>query len=172
MNEDKQVRLKEIALESIFIENVPLHYLSEVELENLSIRSGTLNEGERKEIEDHVRMTQVILDHISFPVYFSKVAEYASMHHERPDGTGYHRGLKGDQIPMQSRIIAIADIFEALTTKERPYREALEYEDVLKILKNMKESNSIDPEIYKLIVDSDIGELYFCEIAESDYSKL
>jgi len=168
LDKDKLDRLKEIASENFSISDGTFPYLLDEELENLSIISGTLNEGERKIIEDHVRMTQVILDHISFPKYFSRVADYASMHHEKPDGTGYHRGLKGSEIPMQSRIIAIADIFEALTTKERPYREGLEYEEVLKILKNLKDSNSIDPEIYNLIVNSNIGEIYFKEIIELD----
>ncbi len=168
LDKDKLDRLKEIASENFSISDGIFPYLLDEELENLSIISGTLNEGERKIIEDHVRMTQVILDHISFPKYFSRVADYASMHHEKPDGTGYHRGLKGSEIPLQSRIIAIADIFEALTTKERPYREGLEYEEVLKILKNMKDNNGIDPEIYNLIVNSNIGEIYFKEIIESD----
>lgn len=168
LNDDSLERLNKIAAKTFSFSGSIFNYLSDVELENLLIRSGTLNEGERKIIEDHVRMTQVILDHISFPNYFSRVAEYASMHHEKPDGSGYHRGLKGDEIPIQSRIIAVADIFEALTTKERPYRGSLNYGEVLRILNDMKEKNHIDPEIYKLIVESDIGEVYLNNMSKSD----
>ncbi len=168
MDEGKLKHLMEIAERTIPCSGKNVNYISNIERENLSILSGTLNDGEREIIEDHVRMTQVILDQISFPKSISKVSEYASMHHETLDGKGYHRGLKADDIPLQARIIAFADIIEALTSKERPYRKPLKHKEVIKILEQMTSNNRIDPDIYKLIVDRNIIDIYFKEIMEDN----
>ncbi len=171
MDDDKLNRLKRIAAETFYFAGETFHYLSDMEVENLSIKKGTLNGRERKIIENHVTMTQKILDHISFPSHISKVAEYASMHHEKLDGTGYHLKLSGAEIPLQARIIAIADVFEALSAQERPYKKPMNLQEVLKILEHMKERNYIDPELYSLIVKSDIGTVYFETVALSNQSE-
>ncbi len=166
MDDTKLNRILTIADKNIFAEGQIINYISDIEKKNLSILSGTLNPEERKIIEDHVRMTKVILDQITFPKSISQVPVYASMHHETLDGKGYHLGLKGDEIPLQARIIAVADIIEALTSKERPYRKPLEHREVLKILEQMKDDKHIDTEIYNLIVESDIIDIFFNEIIE------
>ncbi|MCF6335157.1 MAG: HD domain-containing protein, partial [Spirochaetales bacterium] len=168
MDNGKLERILEIGTKYAFISGERINYISDIEVENLSIKTGTLNDGERKVIEDHVRMTQIILDKITFPKNISKVPEYASMHHETLDGKGYHRGLHEKEIPLQARIIAIADIIEALTSKERPYRKPLKHKEVLKILEEMKTNNRIDPEIYKLIVESDITDQFYNEVIKTD----
>lgn len=171
IDDDKLNRLKKIAAQTFTIPNGISHYLSDEELENLSIKKGTLNDKERKIIEDHVRITQIILEHISFPDHISKVAEYASMHHEKLDGTGYHRGLSENEIPLQARIIAVADIFEALTAKERPYKNPMNISEVMTVLKEMKERNFIDSEIFNLIVESNIGETYLKTVSELTWAE-
>ncbi len=165
MDEQRINRLKKIAEQTYTVSGTALHYLTDDELENLSIKKGTLNKKERMIIEDHVRVTQTILEHIAFPEHISNVPEYASKHHEKLDGSGYHRGLKGDDIPLQARIIAIADIFEALSAKERPYKRAMDIDEVLNVLNQMKDKNYIDPEILNLIVEYNIGEDYLNSIA-------
>lgn len=168
MTEAKQNRLRAISEKTITVSDTTIPYLTDEELENLSICRGTLNKKEREIIEDHVRVTQKILEHISFPDHVSKVPEYASMHHEKLDGTGYHRGLKGDEIPLQARIIAVADIFEALTAKERPYKDSMNPKEVLKVLDKMGRNNFIDHEILKLIIEYGIVDEYMKGIMDSD----
>jgi len=165
MSGEKISRLKHIAEKTFSLSGKTINYLTVDELENLSIKTGTLNEKERRIIEDHVRVTQTILEHIAFPDHISNVPEYASKHHEKLDGTGYHRGLKGDEIPLQARIIAIADIFEALTAKERPYKRAMDIDEVLNVLNRMKDNNYVDPEVFRLIVEYNIGEEYLKSIS-------
>ncbi len=160
-------RLHDIALKTFTISDREECYLSEDELENLSILKGTLNTRERSIIEDHVRVTQTILEHIAFPDNIPHVAEYASKHHEKLDGTGYHRGLKAKDIPLQARIIAIADIFEALTAQERPYKRSMDLDEVLNVLNRMKDNNFIDGEVFKLIMETNIGEEYLKSITTS-----
>ena len=168
MDKKRIDRLKEIAKQTYTLSGKTYNYLTGKELENLSIEKGTLNKEERMIIQDHVRVTQTILEHIAFPEHISNVPEYASKHHEKLDGSGYHRGLKGDDIPLQSRIIAIADIFEALSAKERPYKRAMDVDEVLNVLNQMKDRNYIDPEIFKLMVEYNIGEEYIKSIATSE----
>lgn len=161
-------KLRKIAKRTFTLNRKTFQLLTDDECENLSIKTGTLNRKERKIIEDHVRVTQSILDHIAFPDHISNVSEYASKHHENLDGTGYHRGLKGEDIPLQARIIAIADIFEALSAKERPYKRAMDLDEVLNVLKRMKDNNHIDPEVFNLIVEYNIGEKYLESITTSE----
>ncbi len=168
MDQSRIERLREIAARTFLYSGSPKHYLSNDELENLSILRGTLNSHERSIIEDHVRVTQKILEHIAFPDNIPNVAEYASKHHEKLDGTGYHRGLKAEDIPLQARIIAVADIFEALSAKERPYKRAMDIDEVLNVLNRMKDNNFIDGEVFNLIVECNIGEEYLQSRATSE----
>jgi HD-GYP domain-containing protein (c-di-GMP phosphodiesterase class II) len=84
------------------------------------------------------------------------VAEYAAGHHEKLDGTGYFRHLKKDELPLQSRIMAIADIFEALTAKDRPYKKPMKLSQALQILSSLKEDGHIDPDIHDLVISSNL----------------
>ena len=97
--------------------------LSPDEVENLNIRQGTLSAKEREIIQNHATMTYKILSQLPFPKKLRHVPDYAAAHHETLNGRGYPRGLNATQLSLQSRILALADVFEALTAKDRPYRE-------------------------------------------------
>ena len=96
-------------------------------------------------------MTRRILGELTFPDHLSMVGEYACMHHEKLDGSGYPRGLKGDEIPLQARIISVADIFEALTAKDRPYREPMKLSKALQIMEFMVKDGHIDGDVLSVI---------------------
>src|SRR5690606_101321 len=97
-------------------------FLSADELENLCIRRGTLNNAERDVINHHITMTIRLLEALPWPAHLRNVPEYAGGHHERMDGKGYPRGLTREQMSVQARVMGIADIFEALTAADRPYK--------------------------------------------------
>lgn len=122
------------------------------ELQNLLIARGTLNEEERKTINDHVVQTAMMLQHLPFPKKLAQVPEIASNHHERIDGKGYPCGLTGDQMSVQAKIMAIADVFEALTASDRPYRPAMSLSRALKILKRMADEGHLDPGLTEIFL--------------------
>lgn len=146
-------KLQTIARQSFSINNVAHPYLNEVELENLCISKGTLTEEERKTIENHADMTYKILRQIPFPARLARVPEIAGAHHEKLNGSGYPKGLSEKDLCVKARIIAIADIFEALTAKDRPYRPPMRLSQVVKIMKAMADEGHIDPHIYDLFVN-------------------
>jgi HD-GYP domain-containing protein (c-di-GMP phosphodiesterase class II) len=123
-------------------------FLTEDEVHNLSISRGTLTPEDREIINNHVAMTYKMLNALPWPKHLKNVAEYAASHHERLDGKGYHRGLTGDQLSMQARIIAIADVFEALTAKDRPYKSGKTLTESLQILGRMAQEGHIDPHLF------------------------
>lgn len=126
------------------------------ELYNLSVESGTINKEEREKINEHIVMTIEMLEALPFPKEFSKVVEYAGAHHERIDGKGYPNGLTGDQMSVPAKIMAVADIFEALTSVDRPYKVPKTLSEVLKIMQEMKNSGHIDKEIYSIFLNSKV----------------
>ena len=162
MDDERLTRLKEIAHKTYLFDGETLPYLTEEETEKLSIRKGTLTADERKIIENHVAMTYEILGKLKqyFPENLAMVPEYAAMHHEKLDGTGYHRKLKGKDIPLQARIIAVSDIFEALTARDRPYRQPIEWNRALEIIKEMADSNELDSKLHDLLFSSGVAEKY------------
>ena len=93
-----------------------------------------------------------MLKALPFPKELSNVVEYAGAHHERIDGKGYPNGLTGDQMSVPAKIMAIADIFEALTANDRPYKEPKKLSEVLKIMQGMKNSGHIDPDLYEVFI--------------------
>jgi len=160
MSNEKISRIKEIASKTYSINDEKHNYLSKDEVKNLCIRKGTLTEEERKIIENHATMTYKILKQLPFPKNLAKVTEYACSHHEKLDGSGYPRGLRLKNLPLQSRIMTIADIFEALTAKDRPYRKPMSLSQALKIMGFMKNDNHIDLDIYDLFIKSDLYHDY------------
>lgn len=126
--------------------------LDENEVKNLCIERGTLSKEERLMINNHMVVTIDMLESLPFPKKLKKVPEYAGGHHEKMDGTGFPKGLKRDQMSIPARMMAIADIFEALTSKDRPYKKPMSISVALTILKKMKEDNHIDPELFNLFV--------------------
>lgn len=126
------------------------------ELYNLEVKRGTINKEEREKINEHIVVTIDMLKALPFPKELSKVVEYAGAHHERIDGKGYPNGLTGNQMSIPAKIMAIADIFEALTANDRPYKEPKKLSEVLKIMQGMKNNGHIDPDLYKVFITSQV----------------
>lgn len=128
--------------------------LSEQECALLTIKRGTLSDGERRIMEDHAVHTIKMLEQLPFPRHLERVPEFAGAHHERLDGTGYPRGLSAHEIALQTRIIALADVFEALTSSERPYKPAKTLSETFGIMSKMVEANHLDPDVFRVFIHS------------------
>jgi HD-GYP domain-containing protein (c-di-GMP phosphodiesterase class II) len=126
--------------------------LDEEEVRNLCVRFGTLTEDERKIINNHIWVTIRMLESLPWPKHLKNVPEYAGGHHERMDGKGYPRGLTRDEMSVQARIMAIADIFEALTAADRPYKKGKTLSESLVILGKFAENGHIDPDLFDIFV--------------------
>ena len=127
-------------------------FLTENEVYNLTIEKGTLTPEERTVINNHIVVTINMLEALSYPKDLRRVPEYAGGHHERMDGRGYPKGLTREQMSIPARMMGIADIFEALTSKDRPYKKAKTLSESLNILGKMRLDNHIDPDIFDLFV--------------------
>ena len=136
------------------------NFLSDDEVKNLTIRSGTLTEEERKIINHHIVATIKMLESLPWPRHLTKVPEYAGGHHERMDGKGYPRGLKREQMSVQARCMGIADIFEALTARDRPYKKGKTLSESLEILGRMKLNHHIDPDLFDVFVRRKVYRRY------------
>jgi HD-GYP domain-containing protein (c-di-GMP phosphodiesterase class II) len=152
MGSDKIERLKGIAQRKWVYNGEESNFLTYNEIYNLSIQRGTLTEEERDVINNHAMVTFKMLSKLPFPKKLRNVSKYAAAHHERPDGSGYPLGLKGDQLSLQSRILALADIFEALTAKDRPYKKGKTLSEVIKIMGFMVKDGHIDGELYEFML--------------------
>ena len=136
----------------IDIEGNTANFLTENEIENLNIARGTLTGREREVINHHIVATIKMLEALPWPKHLKNVPEYAGGHHERMDGKGYPRGLVRDQMSVQARVMGIADIFEALTAKDRPYKKGKTLTEALQILGKFKENGHIDPDLFDVFV--------------------
>ena len=133
--------------------------ITDLDKKNLSIKRGSLNEEERQEIESHVIETYKFVSKIPWPPEYKKIPEIALRHHEKLDGTGYPDGLAGrESVSLQSRMMAIADIFDALTAQDRPYKRAVPIERVVDILREEARSNKLDPDLVELFITEKIYE--------------
>lgn len=126
--------------------------LDEDEVRNLTVRFGTLNDDERKIINNHIAVTIRMLESLPWPKHLKNVPEYAGGHHERMDGKGYPRGLVREQMSVQARVMAIADIFEALTARDRPYKKGKTLSESLHILGKFALNGHIDPDLFDIFV--------------------
>jgi HD-GYP domain-containing protein (c-di-GMP phosphodiesterase class II) len=147
-------------------------FLTEDERESLSIPSGTLSKVERDIINHHIDATIKMLEALPWPRHLKNVPEYAGGHHERMDGRGYPRGLTREQMSIPARIMGIADIFEALTARDRPYKTGKTLSESLQILGNFKLNGHIDPDLFDVFVREKIYLRYaeqFLEAAQIDY---
>jgi HD-GYP domain-containing protein (c-di-GMP phosphodiesterase class II) len=126
------------------------------ELLNLTIKFGTLTDAERKIINNHISMSIRMLEALPWPKHLKNVPEYAGGHHERMDGKGYPRGLTKEQMSIQARLMAIADIFEALTAKDRPYKKGKMLSESLRILGHFSLNGHIDPDLFDVFIRSKI----------------
>ena len=139
---------------------VPEHLYNLGEVYNLTISRGTLTNEERYKINEHIMQTIMMLETLPFPANLSRVAEYAGTHHETLDGKGYPRRLTGDDLSVPSRIMAIADIFEALTASDRPYKKAKTLSECLTILAGFRDRQHIDADLFSLFLRSGVYLTY------------
>ena len=154
MSDEQVEHMKKIAGKTYTEDGVEYPYLSDDEVMNLCIRKGTLNAEERESIENHARMTYKILCALPFPKSLENVPGYAAAHHEKLDGSGYPLKLSGKDLSLQARIMAVADIFEALTARDRPYKKPMKLSEAIRILGFMKKDNHIDPDVFDLFISS------------------
>jgi HD domain-containing protein len=154
------------------------YLITENEHENLGIRKGTLLWEEILKMREHATVTAEMLSELTFPKKFKNVALYASAHHEKLNGKGYPYQLSEAELPLQARIIAVADVFEALTASDRPYKPGKTLSESFRILGFMAKDKDIDSKILNLLIDSGLYMEYAKEflkpeqIDEVDFEKL
>lgn len=154
MRPEDQQRVRDIAVMRHWRnpQGVQTSFLSAEEVENLTIRAGTLNQSERDTINYHIVATIKMLETLPWPRHLKNVPEYAGGHHERMDGKGYPRGLTREQMSLQARMMGIADIFEALTAADRPYKSGMTLSQALAIMCKMRDNGHIDPDLFEVFV--------------------
>ncbi|WP_415888848.1 GAF and HD-GYP domain-containing protein [Neptuniibacter sp. SY11_33] len=130
------------------------HLLTKDEVDNLCISKGTLTEHERQVMRDHIKVSTDMLESLNYPKQLSEVPEIACNHHEHMDGSGYPRGITAEDLSTRARIMCIADIFEALTSPDRPYKKGMLLSQAMTILGRMVEDNHLDADLFKLFVES------------------
>ncbi len=136
-------------------------FFSDDELENLSVQRGTLTTSDRKIIQDHILHSIDMLERMPFPKQLRRVPEYAGAHHERMDGKGYPNGLTGEQMSIPARMMAVADVFEALTSHDRPYKTPKTLTESREIMTKMRNNGGLDPDLFDLLWDgSDVVNQY------------
>jgi hypothetical protein len=140
--------------------DVPRHRYDRGEIHNLHVKRGTLTDEERYKINDHIVQTIVMLDKLPFPRHLARVPEIAGGHHERMDGGGYPRRLTREQMSPVARMMAIADIFEALTAVDRPYKKGKTLSESIAIMARMRDEQHIDAELFELFLTSGVYRRY------------
>ena len=140
------------------IDGTPQPFLTAKEQNHLSIRKGSLDERERLEIESHVNHTFAFLERIPWTRGLSRVPEIALGHHEKLDGSGYPRRVKAEAIPLQTRMMTIADIYDALTAQDRPYKRALSAERALDIMVDEVERGQLDGDLFRVFIEARVWE--------------
>ena len=140
--------------------DTPEHKYNRGEIYNLAIQRGTLSNEERFKINDHMVQTIIMLKKLPYPKHLKNVPEIAGCHHETLDGKGYPKKLTKEQTPVTGRMMAIADIFEALTASDRPYKKAKKLSEAIRILGFMKKDNHIDPDLFELFLNSGVHMEY------------
>jgi len=160
LEDEKIERIAKIGAQKIVLNGKEQNFLTDDELYNLSVRKGTLTPEERKIINDHIVVTIQMLEQLPFPRNLARVPEYAGGHHEKMDGTGYPKGLRREQMSIPARIMAVADVFEALTAIDRPYKKGKTLSESMAILAKMKAEHHLDPDILDLFVKSGVYKEY------------
>jgi len=179
MSEELVQRIKDIgSIRWTNPDGEEVNFFDDNEIENLTIARGTLTEAERQVINGHMTMTIQMLSELPFPKHLKNVPEYAGGHHERMDGKGYPNGLTRDQMSIPARVMGVADIFEALSASDRPYKKGKTLTECMKILGFMKKDNHVDPDIFDVFVKEKLYMKYAEEflpdnqIDEVDQSKI
>jgi hypothetical protein len=140
--------------------DVPEHRYNRGEIHSLLVTRGTLTDEERYKINDHIVQTIIMLDKLPFPRHLAQVPEIAAGHHERMDGRGYPRRLTREQMSPVARMMAIADIFEALTAADRPYKKGKPLSETIAIMARMRDEQHIDADLFDLFLASGIPRRY------------
>jgi hypothetical protein len=136
--------------------DTPQHKYNKGELYNLSVTKGTLADEERFKINDHMVQTIIMLNQLPFPKHLRNVPAIAGGHHETMIGTGYPKKLRKEDMSLTARMMAIADIFEALTAADRPYKKAKSLSESIRIMSFMKKDQHIDPDLFELFLRSGV----------------
>lgn len=139
---------------------IPKYKYNFGEIYNLCIKRGTLTDEERYKINDHIAQTIMMLETLPFPRKLARVPEYAGGHHEKMNGTGYPRGLLGKNMSIPARVLAVADVFEALTANDRPYKKPKKLSECLDIMYNMTNNEHLDSDLFELFLTSGVYESY------------
>jgi HD-GYP domain-containing protein (c-di-GMP phosphodiesterase class II) len=169
MKPEDQARVSQIARYALRnAKGEPDRFLSKDEEDNLNIAYGTLSGPERQVINHHIVATIKMLEALPWPRHLLNVPEYAGGHHERMDGKGYPRGLTREQMSVQARVMGIADIFEALTAKDRPYKPGKTLSESLGILGRMKEGGHVDPDLFDVFVRDKVYLRYAREFLDPE----
>lgn len=149
-------RIKAIGAKTFVCDGEERPYLEKDEVHNLVVPKGSLTQEERRIIENHAGVTYRMLKKLPFPKHLKRVPEFAAHHHEKLDGTGYPFGLTKDELSLQARIMAVADIFEALTAPDRPYKEPMPLSQAMSILGSMRDAGQIDSDVHDLLINSQL----------------
>src|SRR5882724_2575187 len=170
MREEDQRRVRDISRTYRWpdVDGNEADFLTADEVNNLTIRSGTLTQEERQVINHHIEVTIKMLESLPWPKHLKNVAEYAGGHHERMDGKGYPRGLTRGQMSVQARVMGIADIFEALTAKDRPYKKGKTLTESLQILGRFKLNGHIDPDLFDIFIRKKVYLKYAEQFLDPD----
>jgi len=168
MSKDRKDRVKKIASYRWRDNGSPKPFFTEDEVYNLCISRGTLTPEERKIINDHIVVTIDMLEQLPYPKHLRNVPEFAGGHHEKLDGTGYPKGLNHSEMSVQAKIMAIADIFEALTARDRPYKKGKTLSQAMRILGFMKNDAHIDTELFEVFVKEKIYLKYAEEFLDPE----
>ena len=162
MKETDLQRVRDIGANTLWrnASGVETEFLSAEEIENLTVRAGTLTSAERDTINYHIVATIKMLEQLPWPKHLKNVPEYAGGHHERMDGKGYPKGLTRDQMSVQARVMGIADIFEALTAKDRPYKSGMKLSQAMGIMHKFRTGGHIDPDLFDIFVEQDVYRRY------------
>lgn len=160
LSPDKEQRLTEIFDNPIEFMGKEFPLLTKDERKNLAIKKGTLLPEEIDIMRDHVSVTHDMLSELTFPKKYRNVPLYAATHHEKLNGTGYPFGMNEENLPLQSRILAVADLFESLTASDRPYKKGMPLSQALRIMCYMVKDGEIDPKLVALLLDSELIQIY------------
>lgn len=170
MDDDCIRKLRGIAGRTFSMNGRERPRLSDDELENLCVRKGSITEAEREIMKDHIRITIRMLEKIPFMKKLRNVPLYAASHHEALDGSGYPNGLKADQLPIQSRILALADFFEALTASDRPYKKQMPLEKAYEIVQSEVGRGRLDGDLFSLLKDKKVYERFSEKNSGGDFA--
>ena len=160
ITDEKKKRIEQIATQTYELEGEAQPLLEPLEVKNLQIGRGTLNEEERQIIQNHASVSKKMLERLPYPKKLRRIPEYAGAHHEKLDGSGYPDGKTEEELPMQARIMALADVFEALTAEDRPYKPGKKLSEAMKIMGFMVKDYHIDARIFRLFIQSGLAKKY------------